>query len=322
MKFTSISSYYESKLITVPLLTIILPLMSACSSGNSEPVHEDFNVDNFTQPTVIDNEWFPLKPGMHAIYEGTTTEDGETSSHRIEFTVTDLTKKIMGVQTVVALLADFSDDELVEKEIAFYAQDNAGNVWFFGEYPEEYEDGVFVKAPTWIAGIEDAKAGIKMRANPQPGEPSYFQGWGPKVDWSDFGQVEKAGEKTCVPVNCYENVLVIAESSLDEENAFQLKYYARGVGEVRVGWRGDDASQEELELVKLTQLDPEDMKNLRTEALELERNAYKISKNVYGRTPPIESVIAKKAITRSTTSPTPEQAVEGTATTSKVLPKI
>jgi hypothetical protein len=80
--------------------------------------------------------------------------------------------------------------------------------------------------------------------------------------------------------------MVIAESSLDELGAFQLKYYAPGVGNVRVGWRGADATQEELELVDHVQLDPEAMAQVRTAALELEQHAYEVSPNVYAHTSP------------------------------------
>ncbi len=269
------------------------PLEETIDSETPEPekVFEDFDPNNFEDPTSIDNEWFPLKPGTQWAYEGFTVEGGESIPHRIEFTVTDLTKEIEGVRTVVAWIVDYSDDEVVETEIAFYAQDNDSNVWFLGEYPEEYEGGEFVDAPTWIAGLEGAGAGIKMKADPQPGTPSYFQGWGPAVEWTDYGQVDQMGQETCVPVDCYEDVLVIAESSLDEPGAFQLKYYARGVGNVRVGWRGEDATQEELELVELVQLAPEALAEVRAEALELERRAYEVSKDVYGHTPPAEHTL-------------------------------
>ncbi len=95
------------------------------------------------------------------------------------------------MRTVVAWIEDFSDGELVEKEIAFYAQDDGGNVWYFGEHPEEYKAGEFVEAPTWIAGIKNSKPGIKMWADPKSGIPSYYQGWGPAVDWSDYAQVDQ-----------------------------------------------------------------------------------------------------------------------------------
>lgn len=264
-----------------------LPAKIEGRSEGPERVFESFNAKKFTHPTIIDNEWLPLKPGSQWVFEGSTTEDGETLSHRLEFTVTDMTKVIAGVQTVVAYVVDYAEKEVVEKEIAFYAQDDDGNVWYLGEYPEEYEDGKFLKAPAWLAGLDDAKAGIKMKARPQLGTPSYFQGWGPKVEWTDYGRVEKMGEKTCVPAGCYEDVLVIAESALNEVNGFQLKYHARNVGEVRVNWKGDDAKKEELELVKYAQLDPQALAKVGAEALELERHAYEVSPKVYALTAPL-----------------------------------
>lgn len=230
-----------------------------------------------------------MKPGTRWVHEGTAVDDeGNRFTRRIEFTVTDLTKEIAGVNTVVAWIVDYNDGEVVEKEIAFYAQDKDGNVWYFGEYPEEYENGEFVKASPWIHGIEDARAGIKMMANPQLGMPSYFQGWGPAVDWSDYAQVDQMGQETCVPVDCYQDVLVIAESSLGEVNAYQLKYYARGVGEIRVGWKGEDETQEELQLIELVELSPEQLAEVRLLALQLEDHAYGISSDIYGKTSPLE----------------------------------
>jgi hypothetical protein len=75
---------------------------------------------------------------------------------------------------------------------------------------------------------------------------------------------------------------------LDEQGAFQLKYYARGVGNVQVGWRGDDTTQEELELVEFSELDGETLAEARAEALTLEEHAYEISEDVYVHTAPAE----------------------------------
>ena len=240
------------------------------------------------QTAPVREEEVERKRTLGAEVEVVPESGAEEIPHRIEFTVTDLTKEIAGVRTVVAWIVDISDGQVVEKEIAFYAQDNDGNVWYLGEHPEEYEDGEFVDAPTWLAGVEDAVAGIKMKAEPQMGTPAYFQGWAPAVEWTDYGQVDQMGQETCVSVDCYQDVLVIAESSLEEEDAYQLKYYAPGVGNVRVGWRGADATQEELELVDLVQLSPEALAEVRAEALALEEHAYAISEDVYGQTSPAE----------------------------------
>jgi hypothetical protein len=239
----------------------------------------EFDAANFGEDSaVIDNQWTPMLPGSRWVYEGVSIDEGARSSHRIEFTVTDLTKEIQGVQTRAAWIIDIADGEIVEKELAFYAQDSNGNVWYFGEHPEEYKGGEFLAAPTWFAGVEDARPGLKMWADPQPGIPSYYQGWAPEVDWSDFGTIDELGGRTCVPTGCYEDVLVVAESSLDEVGIYQLKYYARGVGEVRVGWRGDPQNAEELELTEYVQLDADGLAPIRDEALALEAHAYDTSK--------------------------------------------
>lgn len=251
-----------------------------------EPEFVEFDAGNFSDSAMITNQWQPLQPGTQWILDGVTIENGEEIPHRIEFTVTDLTKEIEGVNTIVAWIVDISDGEVVEKEIAFYAQDDDGNVWYFGEHPEEYEEGEFVAAPTWIAGVEEALPGLKMWAEPQMDTGSYFQGWAPAVEWNDYGTIDEMGAENCVAVDCYTDVMVIAESSLDEEGIYQLKFYAPGVGNIRVGWRGDETSQEDLELIELNHLDAESLAEIRDEALALEAHAYEINPDVYGTTPP------------------------------------
>ena len=274
----------------VAIILLMMILVSACAPAAGETVEAqfaDFDPGNFDNPTVIDNEWMPMKPGTKWVQEGTAVEGGESITRRIDFTITDLTKVIGGVRTAVTWDLDYSDGELVEAELAFFAQDKDGNIWRMGEYPEEYDGKKLVGHPAWIHGFEDAHAGIMMKGSPATGTPSYSEGWGPAVHWTDRGQVDSVGVKTCVPVDCYDDVLVIAESSQTEVNAQQLKYYARGVGNVRVGWRGaGEKTRETLELVKLERLDAAKLTEVRAKALELEKSAYKNSPDLYGKTPP------------------------------------
>ena len=261
----------------------------AQKSKPPEPKVEDFDPSKFDRSTQIDNEWMPLKPGTRFVYAGIAIDNGKPVPRRLVVTVTDLTKVIGGVRTVVSWDVDYNAGELVEAELAFYAQDRDGNVWLMGEYPEEYEKGKLVTAPAWLHGLEEARAGIAMQAKPQLGTPSYSQGWGPAVNWTDRGQVDQMGKATCVPAGCYQDVLVIAETSKAETNAHQLKYWARGVGNVRVGWRGKgEKTKESLELVDSMQLGPEALAEVRAKALELEKHAYEMSKNVYSHTSPAE----------------------------------
>src|SRR5215216_1094839 len=186
---------------------------------------EDFKRAQFDDPTHIDNKWLPLRPGTQLVYEGSAIDDGERISRRVVTTVTDLTKVIDGVRTLVIWERDYTAGQLSEPELAFFAQDNTGNVWLVGEYPEEYDEGEFDKAPAWISGQKGARAGIAMLAEPQLGTPDYAQGFAPPpVDFTDRARVYKMGQQTCTPVECYQNVLVTEEFNPDEPGAFQLKY--------------------------------------------------------------------------------------------------
>jgi hypothetical protein len=248
------------------------------------PAFPAFDPATFSDGSSITNPWMPLRQGRRWIWDGVTLEGGERISHRINFTVTDLVKRIAGVDTAVAFIEDISDGELVEVEIAFYAQDDAGTVWYFGEHPEELDGGKVANAPTWLAGVAGAKPGIKMLADPASHTQAWYQGWGPAVEWSDFGRIDATGLKDCVKYACYQDVVRFAESSLGEEGIFQLKSYARGTGEIRTGWRGMAESREELQLISIAALRGDRLEAIRRQALALEARAYKLSPKVYGTT--------------------------------------
>ena len=275
-----------------PTLPLSPPATNTNTTGSTEASEErweDFDPGSFDRSVTIDNEWLPLEPGTQFVYDGSTVEGGRRVPHRLVSIVTDLTKVVERVRTVVVWERDFSGGKLVEAELALFAQDNDGAVWHFGQYPEEYEKGRVVETPAWIAGLQNARPGIVMKAKPEPGGPSYSQGWGPAVNWTDRAQATGSGKRTCVPVDCYEDVLVIEEFSQEDPGAFQLKYYAPGVGNVRVGWRGDDPSKETLKLVALGRLSAAALAGARAEALEQEKRAYRISKDVYAHTSPAET---------------------------------
>lgn len=242
---------------------------------------------NFDENSAnITNKWLPLKPGTQMIFEGSTQEDDERVPHRVVQTVTTLTKVIDGVRAVVVWDVDYQDDTLAESELIFFAQDKSGNVWHLGQYSEVYDEVEFVGGRAWLSGIDGARAGIMMMADPKPGTASYSQGFAPPpFNWTDRGQVDQVDQETCVPAGCYKDVLVIAESS-DEEgpDAEQLKYYAPDVGYVRVGWRGaGETNRETLELVEIVELDAEASAMTMAEALDLEKRAY-----LYAMTSPAE----------------------------------
>ena len=103
---------------------------------------------------------------MQYVYVGFTNDvEGNRVSRYLVVTVTDLTKIIDGVRSVVSWDQDFNAGAVVEAELAFYAQDEHGTVWRMGEHPGEYKNGKFVDTPTWISRIADAIAVIEMPSN-------------------------------------------------------------------------------------------------------------------------------------------------------------
>jgi hypothetical protein len=244
-----------------------------------------FDRRNFTDPTRIDNRFLPFVPGTQFILEGSAATSGGAVTRRIVLTVTDLTKVINGVRSVVLLDRDINDGELAEAELAFQAQDSAGRVWNLGEYPEEYENGKFVGAPsTWISGVAGAEAGQHMLAHPAVGIRTYLQGFAPAIDFLDCAKVFKEHQRICVSGTCYNGVLEIEETSpLDPGNARQHKLYAPGVGNIKI-IPVDDPEAETLDLVRTRYLAASALADAHATACRLEARAYRVSA-VYRTTP-------------------------------------
>jgi hypothetical protein len=291
----------------VALSAASVVLVSACAGRGEEPrpradaparavTINDFDPNNFSNPTNIDNPYFPLRPGTRWVWEGQAVEEGEQIDRRVEITVTDMTKVLNGVPAIVIIDKDFNNNELIEWETAFFSQDDDGTVWLHGYYSEEWEEGKVVDAPVWLAGVNGAKSGIFMQPEPRLGTPPYEQGV-PPADYEppDFAQVYRTGQKTCVPVDCYQDVLVTREWHPAEPGVFQTKFYARGVGNVRIGYLGNkDPEKEQLQLVTFEQLDESGLAQLREDVQELEKRAYRFesSKDVYSETEPATQLAA------------------------------
>ena len=251
----------------------------------------DFESGNFTDPTTIDNEFFPLVPGRQFVFEGGVG----LLPHQVVFTVTDVTKVINGVTTVVLWDRDFRDlnqDQLVEEELAFFAQDDDGTVWNLGEYPEEYdESGNFAEAPsTWIAGLRDAQAGIHMQAKPRRGNGWYLQGFAPDIDFLDCAHVFKTGQTIDIDGTSYENVLVTNEVSPPPAGGgHQRKYHAPGVGIVQIGAVGDKEGETLVLVGDPVELDSVARAAANARALELDSRGYDFGDSGdYDQTQPAE----------------------------------
>lgn len=282
----------ETGLLAWLSATALMPTIPAGAAEEEKAIAHDqatevMEIDprKFSRPTALSNRWMSLTPGKQLIYEGHTVEGRKRIPHRVVYTVTDLIKVINGIPTTVVYDLDISDGEMEEQELTFFAQDDEGNVWHLGQMREAYDEGDLVGGQAWMVGhLEGAKAGIMMPADPREGTPSYSEGFAPPpFNWTDRGRVRKLGEKAAVAAGHFENVLVIEEWDANTPGGSQLKYYAEGIGCVRVDWAGNDPTKESLELVKVVQLGSDEMADVRAAAEKMEERAY-----VYASTRPVE----------------------------------
>ena len=282
----------RGRLMAATVLTVLTALpaapraLAATGAASSRPVTEkDFSVRRFSARSVnVDNRFLPLRPGRQFTLTGTTT----AGKHEVVFTVTNVTKWVDHVRTVVLWDRDFQDGVLAEEELAFMAQDDQGNVWSLGEYPEEVDAATGARsAPrTWLAGHQGAHAGVLMRANPQPNTSPYLQGEAPAVQFLDKAKVAQTNvNNVCVPTGCYSGVLVVDEWAplAQPQDGHQFKYHAPGVGVVEVVGLGG-TEQETLVLTRDRMLNPAEMQQATVRTLQLDLHAYGVAPAVYRHT--------------------------------------
>jgi hypothetical protein len=233
------------KVVLGTLVGAVLVLATGCASSSSQEhkaqeqrtqkaqeqktqEHKAYapHIDPAEFTTTIDNEYFPLKPGTTFVYEG--------KGERDEMTVTSETKKVMGVECVVVDDKAWENGKLIEKTYDWFAQDNKGTVWYFGEDTKEYENGKVVSTKgSWEAGVDGAEPGIIMQAHPKVGQTyrqEYYKG-----EAEDMAKVLRLNDSVAVPYGSFDHVLVTKEWTPLEPSYAEHKYYARGVGHVYGG---------------------------------------------------------------------------------------
>jgi hypothetical protein len=177
----------------------------------------------------IDNRYMPLIPGALYIYEG--SEDGEFQRNTVE--VTHDTKSILGVDAVVVLdIVKDKHGDLIEKTFDWFGQDENGNVWYLGEDSKEYENGQVVSTEgSWEAGIDGAKPGIIMEAQPKVGDV-YQQECFPGVA-EDQAKVLGRNAPVSTPFGDFGHTLRTRETTPSEPGVAEDKFYAQCIGMVR-----------------------------------------------------------------------------------------
>ena len=203
------------------------------------PVLPDFSAATFVHGASVNNPYFPMLERRTRVFQGQREEDGELVTERFELTNLGPGPVILGVQTQIQRDLAFEDGLLQERTFDYFAQDAAGNVWYFGEDVTNFhydDDGNLIgtdSASAWRAGVNGALPGFIMPADPVVGF-NHYQEFAPGDAALDQARIIALDRQITVPVGSFSNVLQVLEATELDPEAREFKYYAPGIGLVLV----------------------------------------------------------------------------------------
>jgi hypothetical protein len=226
-------------------------LLTAC--GGSPVKYEPSGVDELAIPTPspdpddfvtrVDNPWLPLAAGSRWVYDSAVEQRRTTT-----VTVDDQTREVQGLTTTVVQVVSESDGKVVARRSDWYAQDTSGNVWYFGADVTQQAGGGDPHAGSWQAGVDGARAGLAMPAQPRVGD-GYRQDLAPGTV-EDRATVLSLSESVNVPFDSFTDVLMTENTDELTPGVAERRYYARGVGLVYT--EGTSGSFDRVQLVDFT----------------------------------------------------------------------
>jgi hypothetical protein len=213
------------------MLTALLGATAGVAAAQDPDFTSNFDREHCTFTASGSNPYFPLWPGYTLRLEGEEEDDeGQMVELSSQITVLGDTERVDGVTTRVLEEREEEDGELIEISRNYYATcRETGDVWYFGEAVDIYEDGEIVSHDgAWRAGVDGAEPGIIMPGNPLVGA-RYFQEVAPGVAL-DRSEVLGFEDEATVPAGSFHNVLKTLDTSELIPGDEDEKLYAPGVG--------------------------------------------------------------------------------------------
>jgi hypothetical protein len=224
------------------VLSIAVAMMICLSAGvvRAKPFKVPiFNLNDFDEPTTINNTYLPLVQNTTYCYQAETEEGTEIDN----MIVTTCPENILGIDVVVVrdtatLINDENPDGIVvEDTFDWFAQDDDGNVWYFGEDTltcgeEPSSAGSWEAGKIPSGGTDPAIPGIVMLAVPKTGVSYPQEQAAPAAE--DMAKVLRLNAKVSVPFGDFEDCLKTKEWTPLELGSIEHKYYAPDIGLVLV----------------------------------------------------------------------------------------
>ena len=167
------NSTRRKAIIASALGAVSLPFVALC--GNAGAAAADMQAGHAfgADPASITNPYLPITKFNRCRLAG--RDQGQQL--RVVRTLQDRTKRFpyrgRMVKTAVVRdrVTDLQAGELIERTIDYFAQDRAGNVYYFGEDVNEYRHGQVVSHEgQWRVGRDVKRPGVLMPAHPKVGD--------------------------------------------------------------------------------------------------------------------------------------------------------
>jgi len=207
--------------------------LEICAELGPDPYDPQLDPENFEAGAPSEpNPYFPLVPKTVWNYKNKFA--GETNIVEVTTDTKDIEYPADSGNVFTCVVVHdqvMVDGKVTEDTLDYYAQDVHGNVWYFGELSQEFEDGELVSLEgSWKAGVDGAKPGILVEAAPEVGDiyrQEFFLG-----DAEDMAEVVALDAAASVPAGDYTNVLQTRDFTPLEPDVEEYKYYAPNVGVV------------------------------------------------------------------------------------------
>ncbi|HEU0035877.1 MAG TPA: hypothetical protein VFQ53_34930 [Kofleriaceae bacterium] len=203
--------------------TLLLCALTACGGDDECTIDTTYDppINAASFKAAVDNPLYPLVPGTRFVYMA--------GSERVDIEVLTTTRTILGITATEVHDVASVNGETIEDTIDWFAQDQAGNVWYLGEDTKELEGGQVVSTEgSWEAGVDGAKPGIIIPASPvldQPYRQEYLA-----CEAEDMGKVVSTNASVTVPVGAYTGCLETEDTTPLEPDVNEHKFYCPGVG--------------------------------------------------------------------------------------------
>jgi hypothetical protein len=185
---------------------------------------ETFGVSKSDLAPTGSNPWLTIQPGrVLKLRHGIDS---------LTITILDDTRTVDGVKVGVLEERETKDGKLVEVSRNFFATDkNTGDVYYFGEEVDNYQDGQSVDHESaWRAGEKGARFGLMLPGKPRVGD-KYYQEVAPQVAM-DRVEIVSTDETVRTPAGTFEHCVHLKETTpLDGDVSH--KWHAPGIGMVK-----------------------------------------------------------------------------------------